>query len=325
MAPSPGPILLPSPSKESVTVNNISERDDVTETTQSINNHRLPVDAGATARPLNQAGVLLAGMHGRPETNEACTLLGRVYNNTFTKATCAEEEEHEEAQAQAELRKQRHILCIGNDSYRSRTALCSAVSGAENVHNLFNELAFTCSLCQDATTSILRSKTRDFVSRLTDKSRFVVLFFAGHGEESDEEQRLLAIDAIDDGQQAADGPSDMTVNEVLKLFVESGAARDATFLLVLDCCRGRRSLPEVSRRKRDSLLAKCAHVGRQLAVLYSCPSGGLVLDEMGSVKRSPMEFLLTQILDRQQDFIDATSAPQHNFRSVVAESACKCR
>ena len=182
--------------------------------------------------------------------------------------------------------------CPSKDNYRTRAVLSSAASGTENVHDLFNKLAFTCSLCQDATTSTLRGKIQDFVGRLTDEAKFVVLYFAGHGDEKDEEQRLLAIDAIDDAKQAADGPSDLTVNEILKLFVESGAAIKATLLLILDCCRDRPWLPEVSRRKGAKVLSKCMNVKRQLAVLFSCPSGGLVLDKMGSINKSPMEFML---------------------------------
>ncbi|CAE7538354.1 MALT1 [Symbiodinium sp. CCMP2456] len=252
-------------------------------------------------------------MHGRPLRSEPCTLLGRV-GNKLLKDTYKEEADDEEAQVQAELCKQRHILCIGNDNYRTRTVLSSAASGAKNVHDLFNKLAFTCSLCQDTTTSTLRRKTRDFVDGLTDETKFAVLYFAGHGDEKDEEQRLLAIDAVDDARQAADGPSDMTVNEILKLFVESGAARNATFLLILDCCRDRPKLPEVSRRKGVKLLSKCVNAKRQLAVLFSCPSGGLVLDKMGSIKKSPMEFMLTKVLSSGLQPLSLQTLP-----SVIAE------
>jgi len=133
----------------------------------------------------------------------------------------------------AESDPARLALVIGNSAYR-QVPLVNPANDARAMAALFGEAGFTVDARLDATRSDMLAAIERFGAAIRrPEIRQVVFYYAGHGVQIEWRNYLLPVDAeVDSAAQVRQRCIDL--NQLLGQF---GAARDKTYIIILDACR----------------------------------------------------------------------------------------
>lgn len=127
----------------------------------------------------------------------------------------------------------RLAMVIGNSAYR-RTPLPNPANDARAMAALLGEAGFTVDSRLDVTRAELLAAIERFgAAAKRPDARQVVFYYAGHGVQLDWRNYLLPVDAqVDTADQVKQRCVDLGV-----LLAALGAAKDKTFVVILDACR----------------------------------------------------------------------------------------
>ena len=166
-------------------------------------------------------------------------------------------------------------LIIGNSSYRD-APLVNPANDAKAVSGLFTEAGFTVDLRLNANRVDMVAAIERFGAAVKrSETKLVVFYYAGHGAQLDWRNYLLPVDAV------VEKPEDMKQRcvDLGLLLGQFGAAKDKTFVVILDACRnnpfGRSYRPE-----QKGLSQFDAPVGSLLA--YATSPGNVASDGEGA-------------------------------------------
>lgn len=168
----------------------------------------------------------------------------------------------------------RLALVIGNSAYR-HTPLANPANDARAMSSLFGTAGFTVDTCLDTTrTDIISAIERfgDAVQR--SETRLAVFYYAGHGAQLDWRNYLLPVDAeVANAEQLKLRCVDLGL-----LLGKLGAAKDKTFVVILDACRSN-PFGDGYRPEQTGLSQFDAPVGSLLA--YATSPGKVASDGSG--------------------------------------------
>ncbi|MDP2828017.1 MAG: caspase family protein [Sulfuricellaceae bacterium] len=168
----------------------------------------------------------------------------------------------------------RLALVIGNSAYR-HTPLANPANDARAMSDLFGMAGFTVDTCLDTTHTDLTSAIERFgdaVQRA--ETRLAVFYYAGHGAQLDWRNYLLPVDAeVSTAEQLKQRCVDLGL-----LLGKLGAARDKTFVIILDACRNN-PFGDSYRPEQKGLSQFDAPVGSLLA--YATSPGNIASDGSG--------------------------------------------
>ena len=126
----------------------------------------------------------------------------------------------------------RFALVIGNQAYEHLVPLKNPEADAKLVSQSLTDIGFEVDYVANATKSGFEAELLAFSRKITPGS-IVILYYAGHGVQSNGENFLLPVDA--DIRQSEDLPlATVSANQMLGLFRSSQAE---AMILVLDACR----------------------------------------------------------------------------------------
>ena len=127
----------------------------------------------------------------------------------------------------------RLALVIGNSAYRD-APLTNPGNDARAIAGLFSEAGFTVDARLDATRNGMMEAIERFGAALRrPEIRQVVFYYAGHGVQLDWRNYLLPVDAM---VTSADQVRQRCI-DLNQLLLQLGAARNKTFIIILDACR----------------------------------------------------------------------------------------
>jgi uncharacterized caspase-like protein len=200
----------------------------------------------------------------------------------------------------------RLALVIGNSSYRD-SPLVNPVNDAKAVTGLFTEAGFTVDSRVNTTRAEMMGAIERFGAAVKrSETRLVVFYYAGHGAQLDWRNYLLPVDAVVERQE------DMKQRcvDLNQLLAQLGAAKDKTFIVILDACRnnpfGRSYQPE-----QKGLSQFDAPVGSLLA--YATAPGNVASDGEGA-NGLYTENLVRELSKRNTRIEDALKRVRLNVR-----------
>lgn len=127
----------------------------------------------------------------------------------------------------------RLALVIGNGAYAD-SPLSNPVNDGRAMAELIGKAGFTVSALQDATRAQMLAAIGQFGEAVRrPETRQVIFYYAGHGAQLDWRNYLLPVDAeVNSAEEIKQRCVDLGL-----LLGEFGAARDKTFVVILDACR----------------------------------------------------------------------------------------
>ena len=127
----------------------------------------------------------------------------------------------------------RLALVIGNGAYRD-APLANPLNDARAMAELIGQAGFTVSTLQDAgRADMLAAIERFGAAARRAETRQVIFYYAGHGAQLDWRNYLLPVDAdVNNADELKQRCVDLGM-----LLGELGAAKDKTFVVILDACR----------------------------------------------------------------------------------------
>lgn len=177
-------------------------------------------------------------------------------------------------------RAARMALVIGNDSYRTVTALRNARSDAATVARTLESMGFRTTLVRDADQLGMDETRRKFIDSLAAGDE-VVVFYAGHGVQIAGNSHLLPVDVRGDGERELQ-QSSVSIQTVLDEILH----RKARFtLLVIDACRDNPFGAGVPSTMARGLVPTAVGTGQM--IIYSAGSGQKALDNLGADDHDP--------------------------------------
>ena len=127
----------------------------------------------------------------------------------------------------------RLALVIGNSAYRD-VPLVNPTNDAKAVARLLTDAGFTVDSHFNASRVDMMGAIERFGSAITrSEVKMVMFYYAGHGAQLDWRNYLLPVDAAIKKQEDIKGQC-VDLNHLMGLF---GAAKDKTFVVILDACR----------------------------------------------------------------------------------------
>ena len=168
----------------------------------------------------------------------------------------------------------RLALVIGNSSYRD-APLINPANDAKAVSGLFTQAGFTVDSRLNATRADMMAAIERFgVAVKRSETRLAVFYYAGHGAQLDWRNYLLPVDAVVRQQE------DMKQRcvDLSLLLGQFSAAKDKTFVVILDACRNNPFGVEY-RPEQKGLSQFDAPVGSLLA--YATSPGNVASDGDG--------------------------------------------
>jgi len=168
----------------------------------------------------------------------------------------------------------RLALIIGNSAYRD-APLTNPANDARAVGGLFAQAGFTVDSHFDATRSDMLAAIERFgAAAKRSDTRLVVFYYAGHGAQLDWRNYLLPVDAV------VQKPADMKERcvDLGQLLGQLSAARDKTFVIILDACRNN-PFGSAYRPEQKGLSQFDAPAGSLLA--YATAPGNVASDGEG--------------------------------------------
>ena len=127
----------------------------------------------------------------------------------------------------------RLALVIGNSAYRD-APLVNPGNDATAMADLFGQAGFTVDSRLNATRNDMMAAIERFGAAIRrPEIRQVVFYYAGHGVQLDWRNYLLPVDAeVASADQVRQRCIDLN-----QLLLQLGAAKDKTFIIILDACR----------------------------------------------------------------------------------------
>ena len=168
----------------------------------------------------------------------------------------------------------RQALIIGNSSYRD-APLVNPTNDAKAVGALFTQAGFTVDAQLNTTRVDMMAAIERFGAAVKrPETKLVVFYYAGHGAQLDWRNYLLPVDAV---VQTQDDMKQRCVDLGL-LLGQLSAARDKTFVIILDACRNN-PFGSAYRPEQKGLSQFDAPVGSLLA--YATSPGNVASDGEG--------------------------------------------
>lgn len=172
----------------------------------------------------------------------------------------------------------RHALVIGNSNYQNLARLKNPGADAAAIAATLETLGFQTSLTQDADLKTMRRAVREFTAQLTQHSA-ALIFYAGHGVQSNGENFLLPVDA-DVGQNWQLEEESLTLRGILRALDTS---RAPLRILMLDACRDNplrsAASPTRSLQRRAGLAPVEASIGTLMS--FATQPDNVALDGKG--------------------------------------------
>lgn len=200
----------------------------------------------------------------------------------------------------------RRALVIGNSAYRS-APLLNPGNDARAMADLFGQAGFAVDARLDATRSDMTAAIERFGTAIRHPDiRQAVFYYAGHGVQLDWRNYLLPVDAVvDSAEQVRQRCIDLG-----QLLGQLGAAKDKTFVIILDACRNN-PFGTAYRPEHKGLSQFDAPVGSLIA--YATSPGNVASD--GSGRNSLYtENLLREFSQRGTRIEDALKRVRLNVR-----------
>ena len=200
----------------------------------------------------------------------------------------------------------RLALVIGNSAYRD-APLTNPGNDARAMAGLFGEAGFTVDARLDATRNGMMEAIERFGAAIRrPEIRQVVFYYAGHGVQLDWRNYLLPVDAVVD---SADQVKQRCI-DLNQLLLQLGAARDKTFIIILDACRNN-PFGNTYQPEQRGLSQFDAPVGSLIA--YATSPGNVASD--GSGKNGLYtENLVRELSQRSTRIEDALKRVRLNVR-----------
>ncbi|WEZ85878.1 caspase family protein (plasmid) [Rhizobium sp. 32-5/1] len=136
------------------------------------------------------------------------------------------------AAAESDKAVRKLALVIGNKSYEKLPALKNSVADAELISGALRQVGFDVTLLTNADKTAMGRAMVDFRNRIQPDD-IIVIYFAGHGIQANEENYLVPVDAalssVEDLPWFA-----IAANEVVRQFEASQAG---SLIFILDACR----------------------------------------------------------------------------------------
>lgn len=200
----------------------------------------------------------------------------------------------------------RLALVIGNSDYRG-AQLVNPVNDARAMAGLFGQAGFTVAAHLDAKRADMLAAIERFGAAIKrPQTRQVVFYYAGHGAQLDWRNYLLPVDAeVSTANEIKERCVDLGL-----LLGQLGAARDRTFIIILDACRNN-PFGSAYKPEQKGLSQFDAPVGSLLA--YATAPGNVASD--GSGKNGLYtENLLREFSQRGARIEDALKRVRLNVR-----------
>lgn len=200
----------------------------------------------------------------------------------------------------------RLALVIGNSAYGG-AALVNPVNDARAMAGLFEQAGFTVASHLDAKRTDMMAAIERFGAAIRrPETRQVVFYYAGHGVQLDWRNYLLPVDTeVNTAEQIKQRCVDLGL-----LLGQLGAAKDRTFIIILDACRNN-PFGSAYRPEQKGLSQFDAPVGSLLA--YATAPGNVASD--GSGKNGLYtENLLREFSQRGARIEDALKRVRLNVR-----------
>ncbi len=168
----------------------------------------------------------------------------------------------------------RLALVIGNSAYRDGP-LINPGNDARAMASLFGQAGFTVDSRLDATRTGMMAAIERFGAAIRrPEIKQVVFYYAGHGVQLDWRNYLLPVDAeVDTADQLRQHCVDLGL-----LLSQLGAAKDKTFIIILDACRNN-PFGNAYRPEQKGLAQFDAPVGSLIA--YATSPGNVASDGSG--------------------------------------------
>ncbi len=168
----------------------------------------------------------------------------------------------------------RLALVIGNSAYRDGP-LINPGNDARAMAGLFGQAGFTLESRLDATRADMIAAIERFGGAIRrPETKLVVFYYAGHGVQLDWRNYLLPVDAeVDMADQLRQRCVDLGL-----LLSQLGAAKDKTFIIILDACRNN-PFGNAYRPEQKGLAQFDAPVGSLIA--YATAPGNVASDGSG--------------------------------------------
>jgi uncharacterized caspase-like protein len=168
----------------------------------------------------------------------------------------------------------RLALVIGNSAYQN-APLVNPANDAKAVGDLFTQAGFTVDSRLDATRDDMLAAIERFgAAAKGSAAKLVVFYYAGHGAQLEWRNYLLPVDAVVEKQEHMK----QRCIDLGLLLSQFSAAKDKTFVLILDACRNN-PFGNVYRPEQKGLSQFDAPVGSLLA--YSTSPGHVASDGDG--------------------------------------------
>ena len=214
----------------------------------------------------------------RKPTKEVTTAqVPRMMGETFAKPQPVERS-IDSADLEHYKNEKRYALVIGNSSYKNVPALRNSVNDAEDLSAVLRELNFDVIRLTDATYMEIRTAFLKFHDKLVNgpKDQTVgLVYYSGHGLQSDGENYLIPVDAKID--YADDIPRQcFPVKKIILDNMERSNTR--INILILDACRSN-SFPTTTRTFHNGLTEMKKARGSFIA--YSTAPGSTASDGIG--------------------------------------------
>jgi uncharacterized caspase-like protein len=200
----------------------------------------------------------------------------------------------------------RLALVIGNSAYRD-APLVNPGNDAQAMAGLFGQAGFTVDSRLNATRADMMAAIERFGAAIRrPEIKQVVFYYAGHGVQLDWRNYLLPVDAeVDSAEQVKQRCVDLG-----QLLSQLGAAKDKTFIIILDACRNN-PFGNAYKPEQKGLSQFDAPVGSLIA--YATSPGNVASD--GSGKNGLYtENLLRELSQRGTRIEDALKRVRLNVR-----------
>jgi hypothetical protein len=200
----------------------------------------------------------------------------------------------------------RLALVIGNSAYRD-APLVNPGNDASAMADLFGQAGFTVDSRLNATRNDMMAAIERFGAAIRrPEIRQVIFYYAGHGVQLDWRNYLLPVDAeVTSADQVKQRCVDLN-----QLLLQLGAAKDKTFIIILDACRNN-PFGSAYRPEQRGLSQFDAPVGSLIA--YATSPGNVASD--GSGKNGLYtENLVRELSQRSTRIEDALKRVRLNVR-----------
>ncbi|MEI8093335.1 MAG: caspase family protein [Spirochaetales bacterium] len=185
--------------------------------------------------------------------------------------------------------EKRVALVIGNSNYQFNPVLKNPANDASDMAASLQKVGFSVTLLIDGTRASMEKAVRDFGASLKGEETIGMLYYSGHGAQSEGQNYLLPVDS---DIQAEDELAYKAVDSE-SILAKMRSANNKLNIVVLDACRNN-PFPGASRAAARGLTAVKIKVPEAL-IIYSTDPGAVAAD--GDGRNSPFTAAFLQQLE----------------------------